>query len=281
MSELLEGIQEARLPVPGRVFGARAARLDALAAGHPAAPFLALLARLARGQEAAVREVRCGARPEAARGARLEGGPEWRAMLRVVLGAVRGLTLPAPAREAIARLHAAGEPELESLAAGVLAGHTVDLATAPFVGAALQAQFTALAAGLHAAALPLAQAVCPACGFAPVAATVGGVDRLRYVTCGLCATEWHVPRVQCAVCRSTEQISYYEIADAPPGVKAEACGSCHAYLKVFDLQHLTGADPLADDAATLVLDVLLGEQGWRRVGRNLLAPAGEVDAARA
>lgn len=278
MNEVPGEIQEARLPVPERVFGARAARLEALAAGHPAAPFLALLARLARGQEAAVREVRCGARPGAApgtHGSRLETGPEWRAMLRVVLGAVRGLELPAPAQEAIARLHAAPEAELESLAAGVLAAHPVDLATAPFVGAALQAQFSALAAGLDAAALPLAQAVCPACGFAPVAATVGGVDRLRYVTCGLCATEWHVPRVQCAVCRSTERISYYEIADAPPGVKAEACGSCHAYLKVFDLQHVTGAEPLADDAATLVLDVLLGEQGWRRAGRNLLAPAGE------
>jgi FdhE protein len=271
LNEALDRILEARLPVPARVFAARAARLDALAEGHPAAPFLALLARLARGQEAAVGEVRCGARP----GATLETGPEWRAMLRVVLGAVRGLELPGPAQEALARLHAAGEAELDALGAGVLAGHAEDLATAPFVGAALQAQFTASAAGLDAAALPLAQAVCPACGFAAVAATVGGVDRLRYVACGLCATEWHVPRVQCAVCRTTEGISYWELAGAPAGVKAEACGSCRAYLKVFDLQYVPGAEPLADDAATLVLDVLLGEQGWRRAGRNLLAPAGE------
>jgi formate dehydrogenase maturation protein FdhE len=32
---------------------------------------------------------------------------------------------------------------------------------------------------------------------------------------------------------------------------------------------------MADDAATLILDLLMGGRGYRRAGVNLLSPAGE------
>jgi FdhE protein len=281
LSEQPAVIAAARLPDPARLFAARAARLAALADGHAAAPFLSLLARVARGQEVAAREVRLPAAlplAQAARQfdpARAPRPAAWVQMLRVVLGTARSPDLPPPALAAIARLDAASGAELDALAEGVLSGDGADLAAAPFVGAALQAAYAVLAAGLDPAGLGEGWGICPACGFPPVAASVLGDDRLRYVSCGLCATAWHVPRVHCVACRGNTGIAYFEVEGGAPGVKAEACPTCRAYLKVVDLAQVPSAEPLADDAATLVLDLLLGEQGWRRVGRNLLAPAGE------
>lgn len=268
-----------RLPEPGRVFEARARRLAALAAGHAAAPFLELLAAVAGGQGRASREL------PASRARWLDGvpldparwrrDPAWRAMLRVVLGACRPGALPGPAREAVARLDAAGDAVLEALADEVLAGSPRDLAAAPFVGAALQAYFTALAARLDVAAARGAGPGCPVCDSPPVASVVLGTERTRYLVCSLCAAEWHLPRVQCAVCRSAATVSYYAVEGSGAGVRAEACEGCRGYLKQVDLLEAPAAEPLADDAATLVLDLLMGERGYRRAGANLLAPAGE------
>jgi FdhE protein len=198
-------------------------------------------------------------------------------MLRVVLAACRGAALPSPARDVIARLDRAGAAELEALAGEVLAGPppSQDLAAAPFVGAALQVYFTQLAAGLDPNVLPGARATCPACGSPPVASVILGTERVRYLVCSLCSAEWHFARVQCFVCQSGAETSYYSIDGAPPGAGAETCDGCNAYLKVFDRQDVPRAEPLADDAASLVLDLLLGERGYRRAGVNLLAPAGE------
>ncbi|WP_242361119.1 formate dehydrogenase accessory protein FdhE, partial [Anaeromyxobacter sp. SG17] len=164
---------------------------------------------------------------------------------------------------------------LEALADDVLAGAPADLAAAPFVGAALQAHLTRLAAALEPATPAPAGAACPVCGGAPVASVVLGDARVRYVVCGLCSAEWHVPRAQCPVCREAGGLSYLEVEGGPRGVAAEACDHCHAYLKVFDLAEAHSADAVADDAATLVLDLLTGERGFLRAGANPLAPGGE------
>jgi FdhE protein len=164
----------------------------------------------------------------------------------------------------------------------VLGGPPRDLARAPFVGAALQAYFTQLAAAERTAEYATAPeqdselATCPMCGSPPVAAVILGTERLRYLVCSLCATEWHHTRAQCFLCHSAEATSYYSVEGASKGVGAEACDSCKAYLKVFDQQDVPFAEAVADDAATLVLDLLLGERGYRRAGVNLLAPAGEA-----
>jgi FdhE protein len=259
--------------------------LSALAKGHPAEPYLELLATIARGQDDAVREIRLPPRsrpgPVPLAHEVADRDPAWHVMLRVILSACRGAALPAPARVAINRLEAAGAAELEALATEVLAGPPRDLASAPFVGAALQTYLTQLAAnerGSGVEALPVEDSertACPVCGSPPVAAVVLGTERLRYLVCSLCASEWHHTRAQCFLCRSGEATSYYSVEGAPKGAGAETCDTCKTYLKVFDLQDVTTAEALADDAASLVLDLLLGEQGYRRAGVNLLAPAGE------
>ena len=118
--------------------------------------------------------------------------------------------------------------------------------------------------------------VCPCCGFLPVASivrTVGEVSNLRYLHCALCNVEWNLVRVKCAACDSTAGISYRELqgeAMKRPGtVRAEVCDGCKSYLKIV-YQEKGGVDPVADDLATLALDILVDEAGYARAGPNLL-----------
>ena len=273
--------QPLRLAEPALLFEGRAARLVQLAEGHSAGDFLLLLARIARGQAVAVREVPVhpvrapGEGPPLAAD-RLPRDDAWRRMLGVVLSSAKAPDLPVETQDALRRLAGSGVPQLEALADRVLAGEVPpeDVACAPFVGAALQAWFAALAARLDPAAVPAGGAGCPACGTPPVAGVVQGKDRLRYLSCALCAAEWNFSRVHCTVCGKDDDLAYYGV-DAFPGAKAEACGRCRAYVKLFDEEKRAGAEPAADDAATLALDLMLAEEGWRRLGSNLYLPAAE------
>jgi FdhE protein len=278
-----------RLPQPAPLFEARAERLRALARDGAAGDFLLLLARVADGQRGAVREIRVAAAAGRGAGPPLDGARAprdggWRRMLGLVLAAARAPSLPPEALAALGRLEGAPPERLEALGDAVLAGDVPEeaLAEALFVGAALQAWFSAAAATLD--PRPLAAgagaAACPACGSAPVAGVIEGVGRLRYLSCALCATAWHVPRVQCVGCGTDGDLVYLH-AEGDRGVKAEACGRCRGYVKLLDQEHRAGAEAAADDAATLALDLVLAEEGWRRLGRNLSLAAAAPPTARA
>lgn len=286
MIEQKEAVAEPlRLPDPGLLFEARAARLRALAAGHPASDFLLFLSRVATGQRDAVRELRPPRRPALTvepplAADRLPRDETWRRMLGVVLSAATARDLPAETHEALRRLAAADAAALEALANAVLAGEVRprDVACAPFVGAALQAWFGALASQLDPAAIPRGSGDrCPVCASPPVAAVVGGADRLRYLSCGLCGADWNVPRIRCTLCAKDAEVTYFHV-EGDDGAKAEACGACRAYVKVFDELKRPGVEAAADDAATLALDLLLGEDGWRRAGVNLYLASAEPGA---
>lgn len=268
-----------RLPEPALLFEGRAARLAALAAPAPgAAPeadaFLTLLARIAGGQADAARALR--ARGGAVRDALLaiEALPFDAALapaLEAVLAAARRGPLPPPAESAVRALADAGAGTVARLAEAVLSGALPEpqRAAAPFVGAALQVAAASRVARLDPAGVPRALVGCPCCGSPPVAGVVQGDDRLRYLTCGLCGADWHLARLHCASCRSNEGLSYRHL-EHDPGARAETCDRCRSYVKLFDLEKRPGAEPLADDAATLPLDLLLGEEGYGRGGVNLL-----------
>jgi FdhE protein len=267
-----------RLPVPARLFEKRAARFRALAPGHTAGDFLGTLADLAWAQCLACREVPLvtwgGRAPRPAVPldiAEWHRGAAWREALGVILAEMGKAPLPGPGQAAVARLGGGGPAELEASADALLAGayDRIDLAAAPFVGAALQVYWTALAAGLPAGGVERAEHGCPVCGSPPVAAVVLGDDRLRYLTCSLCAAEWHLTRVTCATCHSAGAVSYFSIEGDREAAKAEACEECRTYLKLFYLEKDPHADPFADDAATLALDLLMAEEGYARGGLNL------------
>jgi FdhE protein len=265
-----------RLPDPALLFEGRSARLAKLAAGSSTPDFLLLLSRIAKGQADAVRSVAAGAVRAGGDGPPLapEQTPRdgaWRRMLATVLEAARAPGLPAETQEALRRLAGTPEAELEEIAAGLLSGELAPghVASAPFVGAALQAWFATLAARLDPAAVPRGKpAECPVCGSPPVAGVVQGTDRLRYLSCALCAAEWNFSRLHCTVCGKDDELAYYGI-EGDDGAKAEACARCRVYVKLFDEAKRLGAEPAADDAATLALDLMLAEEGWRRLGPNL------------
>jgi FdhE protein len=270
-----------RLPDPALLFEGRAARLRTLAEGHAAEDWLLLLARVAAGQRAAVREVPVQPARAPGDGPPLEAGRvprdgAWRRMLGLIVDAARSPGAPVETQDALRRLADSGVSHLEAIADGVLRGEVAAdrLACAPFVAAALQAWFTALAARLDPGTVSARTAddACPICGSPPVAGIVQQADRRRYLSCALCSAEWNVPRLRCTTCGDEGAIAYLH-AEGDAGASAEACGGCRAYLKLFDEEKRPGADAAADDAATLALDLVLGEEGWRRTGTNLLLPS--------
>ncbi len=157
----------------------------------------------------------------------------------------------------------------------------VDPASAPFISAALQVVWTDLAADIDKRDVPYLETLglCPVCGSHPVASTVriGGVyDNYRFLQCGLCATEWHMVRSKCSNCDSTKGIAYHALgtpdADAKTQeaeskkapLKAESCDECHTYRKIGYQDKDYDFEPFADDLASLTLDLLMGEEGYRR-----------------
>ena len=121
--------------------------------------------------------------------------------------------------------------------------------------------------------------LCPVCGSHPVAGIVriGGAQQgLRYLSCSLCATEWHMVRIKCSSCESTRGISYYVLEGSNGAVKAESCDECNSYLKLLYMEKDHQMEPVADDLASLALDVLMDETGKARGGPNLFFHPGSV-----
>ncbi len=279
------------LPDPSRLFRDRAARLHALAPGHAIGAYLELLGAVCSAQAAMVE--RGGAHAEAAGAAgerplpyRSVTGGDLRAVLEALGDRLAHASMPDAAREILAGLPRRGEDALLALARSIGDGDLApgELASAPFVAAALQVLLVPRAARVAPASVPRGGALCPLCGAAPVAGVVLGDEKLRYLACALCGCQWHLTRVTCAGCGSTGGISYLGLDGAGAGVKAETCESCRGYLKLFYLEERPGADPVADDAATYALDVLVAEQGYCRVGLNpmlLLGAGAEQGGTRA
>jgi len=148
------------------------------------------------------------------------------------------------------------------------------LAEHTFVTAALQAHFARLASRLDVERLvPVGDGVCPACGGAPIASLIvrwPGAHGTRFCACSICSTLWHVVRIKCVSCGSTEGIGYEEVADGPGAkqVRAETCRKCKSYVKIMLQTENAALDPVADDIATLGLDILMRETGIRRAGVN-------------
>ncbi len=271
-----------RLPRPAELFASRARRFRELAPGNPVGEFLDALAGMAEAQgEALARIAPALAVPELAAPVPLRAtshvrSPAWREALATIVEALRSRPWPGPATQALRRLSGALPGELEAMADGVLAGTpaSTNLAEAPFVGAALQVYFAALASGVPAAAVGGGTGACPVCGSPPVAGVVQGDDKLRYLCCSLCGSEWNLTRIQCWSCRGTGGFRYLGVAGDGGGIKAEACASCGAYLKIFYRERMPVVDPLADDVASLTLDLLAAQEGWGRSGVNLFLLGG-------
>src|SRR5208282_6285424 len=92
---------------------------------------------------------------------------------------------------------------------------------------------------------------------------------LRYLSCSLCASLWHMVRIKCSNCESTRGINFYTLEGSNGAVKAESCDDCDVYLKLLYLEKDSRMEPMADDLATLALDMLMDKEGKARRGPNL------------
>jgi FdhE protein len=276
-----------RLPDPLTVFAARSGRFRTLTEGHELGPYLYFLAALSECQhriqpdlpepdlpaDDARAQARQHAMPPLDRN-RFTADAALDATLDRLLALATDIDMPDSAREALTRVRGADAAARDAMVRAVLADAipVETLADHVYVAAALQVHFARLAARLDAAALvPVGDGVCPACGGAPVAsAIVGwqGAHGARFCTCALCATQWHVVRIKCVLCDSTKGIAYQELEGAQDTVKAETCEHCHGYVKILHQQKNPQLDPVADDVATLGLDILLRERGYRRGAVN-------------
>jgi FdhE protein len=283
LGEIADG-DPVRLPDLATVFSRRAQRLGVLANGHELEGFLRLIASVVAAQHAALAGLPPGSLPGPAQIAKarlvkqapldpasLPRDPSWRAALARILGEVDDKLLPEPARAARAALGTASEAELEALADRFLSSDVAaaDAAKLVFVAAALQVAWTRMAALIDKADLdPKAvdSGQCPVCGSPPVAGIVspGGTKfGHRHLHCSLCATAWRYVRARCVHCGSTEKISSRQIAGTSY-LRAECCESCHGYSKVFYLEKAKPLEPMADDLASLGLDLMVGEEGYAR-----------------
>ncbi|GAB4477275.1 MAG: formate dehydrogenase accessory protein FdhE [Burkholderiaceae bacterium] len=280
------------LPANARRYAERADRFEALARDHPMADYLRAMAQVARAQDAALtaRAAAPVAEPVLASSRQYgmpplsaqshERGAEWRADLRDIVAAMRRSTADG-VHATLARLAALDDPGLEALAERLLAGTTLDddAGFVPFVGAALQVYFSRLAASIEPGDVEHCDiaTICPVCGMRPVASVlrIGPQNALRYLHCTLCETEWNMVRVMCSSCETDKGLAYLSIEQegrsaADAVAKAETCSECKSYLKIFNQDKDAFVDPVADDLATLALDVLVDEQGFARSGPNLL-----------
>ncbi|MRX49848.1 formate dehydrogenase accessory protein FdhE [Paracoccus sp. S-4012] len=272
------------LPVPADVFSARAARFRKLAAEGLLAPYLAFLADLSALQAGIAAEAEplaapatkpaCGM-PHLDR-ARLAQSPELLAALDAFLVRARRLDMPAQARLALDALAAAEEGERRDAITRVLSDEIPgdSVAAHLFAAAAMQVELARRAAGLEADALtPVAAGTCPACGGKPVASVVAAdlstVEGTRYACCASCATRWNEVRIKCLNCGSLKGITYRALeaeGAAEPAIKAEACHECGSWLKIMHQIREAGLDPVADDVASLGLDLLMRETDFIRAG---------------
>lgn len=257
------------------MFAKRAERLRALAAGHELEGFLRMIAALVAAQHEALAGLPPGTLPGPTKGAPLDPATcrrdaSWRAALARILERIDVGSLPEGALQARTALAAAAPDDLEALADRFLGGDVKSgqAAEMVFVAAALQVAWTRMAALLDVAALDPADAgQCPACGSPPVAGMVApGGTRFghRHLHCSLCATAWHYVRTRCVHCGSTDRISFRQFAGTSY-LRAECCEACKGYSKVFYIESARPLEPLADDLASLGLDVLVGEEGFARV----------------
>jgi len=273
----------ARLPDPLAMFFNRSQRLKALADGHTLRPCLLFLAELSDVQHrlqaglpdpelpsaAALARSRQHRMPPLDR-ARFTSDAAMNAVWRQFVVMTDSIAMPDVARLVLARVKAAGEADRTAMMGAVLSNAipVEQLAEHVFVAAALQVHFARLAARLDAGALlPLGDGVCPACGGPQVSSMVvgwSGAQSARFCACSLCGTLWNYPRVRCTLCGATKGIAYQEIAGGPAAVKAETCESCHGYVKILHQHKEPTLDPVADDVATLALDLLLRDLGYRR-----------------
>jgi FdhE protein len=281
-----------RLPGLPALFHKRAARIEALAESSVTAAFLRFMGKVFRAQAGACT---VGGTVEALSAETMARASEhlmpplapdswtpsatYREALRFIAADISRDGLPALTVEALNGIAQATDDHLDRLARAFLADGMPPQwqGEALFAVAALQVEFARIAALIERQALqPLdAAGLCPVCGSHAVAGVVVADEAYgrRYLSCGLCSTSWHHVRVACVSCGGEKNVAYQEVEGGNGTAKCETCDDCQGYSKLFYQMKDMGIEALCDDLATLSLDLLVSNAGWKRHAPNPFVPA--------
>jgi FdhE protein len=225
---------------------------------------------------------------------------QWRDGLRRIIDTLLPRLAASPAEASVRAVRDMDDEALERQADKLLQNvmFGLDMAAAPLVAAGLQTYWTHLVLATQDARgadrlAPFgrtdASTLCPCCASRPTA-SVSRIDpsagSYRYLHCSLCSAQWHMVRIKCSHCESTKGIHYQSLQpaedDSPhskQAIEAETCDECGHYLKIVRMERDAQVEPVADDLASLTLDLLVSDAGFQRHGVNLMLLFGEPDSA--
>lgn len=276
------------------LYSRRAERLRKLAEDHALADYLLFAASIADAQQNAQHDhpltvdLSSTLTTSAAQGQpplsvkTFPRSAHWQQLLRAIIAELQP-DAPEQVQPVLENLLKLGSGELEEMAGYLLAGEygKVGSDKAIFVWAALSLYWVQLASqlpGKAKAEYGEHRQHCPVCASAPVGSMIhiGTENGLRYLHCGLCESEWHVVRIKCTNCEQTRDLGYWSLDTEQSAIKAESCGDCGSYLKVFYQEKDPYLEIVADDLASLVLDAKMEGENFARSSVNpFLFPGGE------
>lgn len=281
---------ELLFPNPNNLYQRRAERLTQLATDdHPFQAYLLFVAKIARAQQAVLNERPIAKIPEKLtaylnehQGVKPLDSKQWQRpneWVELLLALIDKLKpqVNEQIEATLDNLAKLATSELEQFADWLLSDEfeRVPSSYALFIWAALSLYWVQLTAQLPRQAkaeVGSDRHTCPVCDSLPVASVVqfGDTQGLRYLHCSLCETDWHMVRAKCSVCDQAGKLDYWSLDDVNALVKAESCGDCQSYLKVMYQDKDPYMEVVADDLASIFLDIEMDEKGFARSGLNPL-----------
>lgn len=115
------------------------------------------------------------------------------------------------------------------------------------------------------------QCKCPVCSSQPKLSLLKGEGGMRYSLCSFCGFEWRIKRLSCAFCDNAEQgfMEYFH-GEGEEAHRIDLCNKCNHFIKTIDCRVLDAPDPHLEDLATLHLNVLAVEKGYKSPASDFL-----------
>lgn len=278
------------LPQLQQTLNERATRFEQLAKG-PLAEWLSFCAKLARAQalsiekltltpldESVVKESFKHGMPPASIST-WKAGDDWQQAFDLFVAELEKQSLPKQVQDIVQAFKSADQTLIQQQAVDYLNARESEVKPewAPFLGAILQIIWMRQVEGLkpYVAHYKGQSSLCPVCGSHPVASVVrvGDRDAHRYLACSLCLSEWYGPRARCTNCETPKEVSILGQTQESL-VQGECCDDCHGYLKIMYQSRDPMMDVMADDLASIQVDLALANEDYLRTGRNLFLMAG-------
>ncbi len=112
---------------------------------------------------------------------------------------------------------------------------------------------------------------CPVCGSLPSLSLLKEEVGKRYLLCSFCGCQWRIDRRFCPFCGNKDQESlHYFHGEGEAAHRIDLCDKCHQYIKTIDFRKIEESDPVLEDLASLHLDIVAAQKGYKRPVLNPL-----------